>query len=79
MTIAVRAAERLRAREFRPLPADYRGWLAGYDDPVHGSNAKLAEANHLLVGIELIDWEPCAPATRSEAALIVWNLANCFG
>lgn len=79
MTIAVRAAERLHAREFRPLPTDYRGRLAGYDDPVHGGNAKLAEANHLLVGIDLIDWDPCAPATRSEAVRIVWNLANCFG
>ncbi len=79
MTIAARAAKKLRAREFRPLPKDFGGWFAGYNDPVHGNNAKLAEANHLLAGIDLHFFDPSTPATRSEAARIAWNLVNCFG
>lgn len=79
MTIAVRAAEKLRARDFKPLPAGYQGRLAGFDDPTHGENAKLAEANHLLAGIDLRRWDPWATATRSEAATIAWNLVGCFG
>ena len=79
MTMAVRTAAKLRARDFKPLPADYQGRFAGFDDPAHGDNAKLAEANHLLKGIDLSGWDPWGTATRSEAATIVWNLANCFG
>jgi len=79
MTIAVRAAQRLDARDLKPLPIGYRGRFAGFDDPTHGQNARLAEANHLLAGIDLSRWDPWTPATRSEAALIVWNLVNCFG
>ena len=78
MTMAVRTAAKLRARDFKPL-ADYQGRFAGFDDPAHGESAKLAEANHLLEGIDLSGWDPWATATRSEAATIVWNLANCFG
>ncbi len=79
MTIAVRAAQKLRARDLKPLPTGYEGRFAGLDDPIHGENARLAEANHLLAGIDLGAWNPEEPATRSEAALIVWNLVNCFG
>ena len=79
MTIAVRTAEKLRASEFKPLPAGYRGKFTGFKDPTHGANARLAEANHLLVGINLEGWNPWAPATRSEAATIAWNLVGCFG
>ena len=79
LTIAVRAAQKLRARDLKPLPSGYQGRFAGLDDPVHGENARLAEANHLLAGIDLHRWDPEDPATRSEAALIVWNLVNCFG
>ncbi len=79
MTIAVRTAQKLDARDLKPLPNGYQGWFARFDDPVHGENAKLAEANHLLAGIDLAGWEPFEPTTRSEAALIVWNLVNCFG
>jgi hypothetical protein len=79
MTIAVRTAEKLRAREFKPLPAGYRGTFVGFKDPAHGANAELAETNHLLVGIDLTGWDPWAPATRSEAATIAWNLVGCFG
>ncbi|MFH0916213.1 MAG: S-layer homology domain-containing protein [bacterium] len=79
MTIVVRTAAKLRAREFKPLPADYRGRFADFSDPTHGQSAKLAEANHLLAGIDLSRWDPWATATRSEAATIVWNLVGCFG
>jgi hypothetical protein len=79
MTIAVRAAQKLHARDLKPLPIGYHGRFASFDDPTHGQNAKLAEANGLLVGIDLSGWDPWTPATRSEAALIVWNLVNCFG
>jgi hypothetical protein len=79
MTIAVRAAQKLRARDLKPLPIGYQGRFASFDDPIHGQNAKLAEANDLLAGIDLRGWDPWTPATRSEAALIVWNLVNCFG
>jgi hypothetical protein len=79
MTIAVRASLKLQARELKPLPTGYGGRFADLDDPIHGENAKLAEANHLLAGIDLLGWDPWAPATRSEAALIAWNVVNCFG
>jgi len=79
MTIAVRAAQKLRARDFKPFPAGYQGKFVNFKDPVYGQNARLAEANHLLAGIDLRRWNPWAPATRSEAAVIVWNLVGCFG
>jgi len=79
MTIAVRAAEKLRARDFKPLPAGYQGKFLDFDDPTHGENARLAEANHLLADIDLRHWNAWAPATRSEAATIAWNLVGCFG
>ncbi len=79
VTIAVRAAQKLHARDLKPLPIGYRGRFASFDDPTHGQNAKLAEANDLLAGIDLSGWDPWTPATRSEAALIVWNLVKCFG
>jgi hypothetical protein len=79
MTIAVRAAQRLRARDFKPLPADYQGRFSDFTDPAHGENARLAEANHLLAGIDLSRWNPWATASRSEAATIAWNLVGCFG
>jgi hypothetical protein len=79
MTIAVRAAERLRAGDFKPLPAGYQGTFSNFNDPAHGENARLAEANHLLAGIDLLRWNPWDTASRSEAATIVWNLVGCFG
>lgn len=79
MTIAVRTAERLQARDLQPLPNGYQGVFADVDDPNHGNNARLAEANSLLEGIDLRSWDPRATATRSEAAIIVWNLVGCFG
>ena len=79
MTIAVRVAAKLKAREFKPLPADYHGRFVDFKDPTHGENAKLAEANNLLRGIDLSRWDPRATATRAEAATIVWNLVGCFG
>ena len=81
MTIAVRTAEKLKARDLKPLPDGYRGQCSpGSTTPTTGKALDWPKLTLLLEGIDLRGWEdPWATATRSEAATIVWNLVGCFG
>ncbi len=57
------------------VPADFIGSL-GIFDPTHGPAARKAEYVGLLHGLVDFDqeWDPWIPATRGEAAQLLWNL-----
>lgn len=57
------------------VPADFVGSLGTFD-PTHGPAARTAEYAGLLHGLAQFDqdWNPWAPATRGEAAQLLWNL-----
>lgn len=74
MTMVVRAAQRFVGGGLAEPPAGWDGHFAGFSDPTHGHNAKLAEYNGLLAGIDLDGWDEWADATRGEVAQMLWNL-----
>ena|GEM_PF-1224822 len=75
LTMAVRAARARAPGALLDPPTEYRGSLGSFD-PIHGEAARVAEYNGLVVGFQGfgISWEPYAPATRGEAAWILWQL-----
>lgn len=72
VTMVVRAAE-ATGIGLLPVP-EYYG--PQFSDPVHGPNLFRARINGLLDGLGDYPqaWDPAKPASRGEAALIVWNL-----
>jgi hypothetical protein len=80
VTMVVRAAQNF-GLYLDPVGADYSSWgtLAGYNDPTHGANAKLAEYNGLLDGLQgtgsVSSWM-AGNATRGEVAQVLWNLMD---
>jgi hypothetical protein len=79
MTMVVRAAKAFALEQLRKVPADWSGELSGFTDPTHGGNARVAEYNGLLEGIDLAGWDPYAPATRGEMAQMLYNLMALRG
>ncbi len=78
----VRAGRLFNADALPDPPADWSGQLtAFYSDPTHGANVRIAEYNHLLDGLSGFGatWNANDPATRGEAAQILWNLFNAIG
>lgn len=61
------------------LPPGYNGELAGFNDKDHGQNAKLAEVNGILDGIDLQGWDLWAPASRAEVAQMLYNMVALGG
>jgi hypothetical protein len=58
-------------------PADYKGTLGNFSD-THSENARIAEYNGLLVGLEgyYPKWDPFQKSTRGECAQILYNVAT---
>jgi hypothetical protein len=79
MTMVVRAGERFVPGGLSAVPPGFIGYMAGFTDPTHGANARLAEWNNLLVGIDLVGWNVWAPASRGEVAQMLWNLMKVRG
>ena len=83
ITMVVRAAKSFKASSLAVPPAGWRaGLLAGYyTNPDHGENVRTAEYNGLLAGIAGLGatWNCGAPASRGEAAQIMWNLYRLEG
>ncbi|MHB0979525.1 MAG: S-layer homology domain-containing protein [Thermoleophilia bacterium] len=76
VTMLVRTSGHPPARLALPaVPGDFVGSL-GIFDPTHGPAARKAEYAGLLHGLAQLDqhWDPWAPATRGEAAQLLWNL-----
>jgi hypothetical protein len=76
VTMVIRAAQN-SGIALTPLGADYDGTYQTYDDPNHGANVHLADANGLLAGLA-VTGDPAAwmagNATRGEVAQVLWNL-----
>ncbi len=79
MTMIVRAADKLWPGLLEPVPVKFTGYLAGFQDPTHGAQARKAEWNNLLKGITLAGWDPWAKATRAEVAQMLFNLLEIYG
>jgi hypothetical protein len=81
LKLAVRAAEKIRP----PGPLEPTDWwmrfTLGNFDAVHGPNMTLAERNGLLDGLVGFGkaWDPWTPASRAEAAQVIWNLGTLGG
>lgn len=76
VTMVVRAAYALKPGAMVDLPVGYTGTLTGFASPDHTLNMRAAEHNGLLTHLQGFgpSWNPWAPATRAEAAQIMWNL-----
>ena len=82
ISMVVRAGRLFSPNSLPDPPADWTGVLtAYYSDPDHGANVRIAEYNHLLDGLSGFGstWNATNPATRGEAAQILWNLYNVVG
>jgi hypothetical protein len=75
ITMAVRAAQAMYPPAARTPISGYAGSLGDFS-PTHAENARMAEFNRLLDGIAGYggSWDPWVPATRGEAAQILWNM-----
>ena len=75
VTMLVRAANSLQPGLVATPPASFEGSLGGFSD-VHAVAMRQAEFNGLLTGIVGFGpaWDPWAPASRGEAAQMVWGL-----
>lgn len=83
ITMVVRAAQQYTNGLGAPSTTYYQtGIFAAFNDPTHGTNVQLAEANGLLAGIQgsgdpgVWIW---GSATRGEVAQILWNLSGVPG
>lgn len=70
----MRAGGRFVSGGLQVPPATWHGDLANISDPTHGQNARTAEYNGLLAGIDLRNWDVWADAGRGEVAQMLWNL-----
>lgn len=74
ITMVVRAAENLWPTVLYEPPASYVGtWGTGFD-ALHGPNARKAEYNGLLVGLDLPSLDPWGGMPRGEVAQVLHNL-----
>jgi len=76
VTMVVRAAQN-SGITLQPVASDYAGPFKTYDNPTHGANVRLADANALLrglvMGADAVSWM-AGNATRGEVAQVLWNL-----
>jgi len=75
ITVVVRAAANAVPTALSAAPSDFRSTLGSFD-LTHDESIRTAEANSLLDGLVGFGpaWDPRAPATRGEAASILWRL-----
>jgi hypothetical protein len=74
MTMIVRAGDRFVSGGLDDPPPGWHGYFSDFTDPTHGQNARIAEYNGLLVGIDLDGWGAWTDASRGEVAQMLWNL-----
>lgn len=82
ITMMVRAAKALKPVLSDPPGGWKDGPLAGYyGNTTHGENVRIAAYNGLLQGIAGLSasWDCEKPATRGEAAQLMWNLYRLEG
>jgi hypothetical protein len=74
-TFAVRTVQTLREPGLLVPGEPWMTSTLGNFDPTHGPAMTLAERNGLLDGLVGFgkNWDPWAPATRAEAAQVLWN------
>lgn len=75
LSMVVRAVKELMPASLVAPPPAWTGQLPS-NDPTHGGNIRLAEANGLLDGVPVTGWNVWAKASRGEAAQILWNLTK---
>jgi hypothetical protein len=75
VTLAVRAVEKLRQPGLLVPGEWWMTYTLGNFDPTHAPSMSLAERNGLLDGVVGFGkgWNPWTPATRAEAAQVLWN------
>lgn len=74
ITMVVRAAENLWPAVLAEPPANYTNtWGTGFST-IHGPNARKAEYNGLLVGLDLPSLDPWGDMPRGEVAQVLHNL-----
>lgn len=80
ISMVVRGLTRFHPELLHQPPLDYPGTLGDFD-PAHSGPARIAEYSGLLKGLEVFGpgWDPWRPATRAEAAVIVWNVVRLLG
>ena len=84
LTLTVRAVDRQQPGVLGAPPKevfhDYIGAMGPFD-PLHGPTMVRAELNGLLDGLLGYGrtWDPWAPATRGEAAQVLWNVLGKEG
>ena len=74
ISMVVRMAGDLQPDLLADPPAGWTGSAAWGSDPTHGANAKKAEFNELLVGLDLASLSPTGFMTRGEVAQVLHNL-----
>lgn len=75
VTLAVRSVQKVRPPGLLAPPDWWMRFTLGSFDQVHGPTMTLAERNGLLDGLVGFGkgWDPWAPASRGEAAQVLWN------
>jgi len=74
VTMVVRAADDLKSGLLSAPSADYTPTGSWGADPTHGANAKKAEYNGLLAGLDLATLSPTDTMSRGEVAQVLHNL-----
>lgn len=74
ISMVVRAIKDMQPGLLETPPADFAATAGWGNDPVHGTNAALAEHNLLLLGFDLENLNPYENMTRGEVAHMLHNL-----
>ena len=80
-TLIVRAADTLGIELLHLWDRDAVQSPMAQFDPTHGPNVAVAQFAGLWNGVAIykFGWDPWAPATRGEAAQVLWNLVTARG
>jgi hypothetical protein len=79
ITMVVRTAQNLQPSLLALPPAGWNGNAAWAADATHGVNARIAEYNGLLGGLDLDGLTPAGTMTRGEVAQVLHNLLGKLG
>ncbi len=78
-SMVVRMANNLQQGLLADPPTGWAGNDNWASDLTHGANAKLAEYNGLLAGLDLASLSPSGNMTRGEVAQVLYNLLGKLG